>query len=385
MPTGASICKTSARSSWMRLSGLEATGQEKPYDLELEMITAKGNNKWVRTIGHPVKDGGKVIKLRGSFQDITDRKQSEKAVRESEIRYRSLFENSLDAVLLTAPDGSILDVNPATCKMFGLTAEEIRKQGRAARVDASDLRLTAALNERSRTGKVRAEITMIRSDGTKFPADISSTIFTDSQGEQRTSMIIRDITERRRAEEAIRESEELFSKIFRASPIALSIARVSDGKLTEVNDVWLKLMGYSREEAVGYNAEELKIVDTELRSKLREELLSKRNLRLVENEITTKSGEKKSILTSAEIITMKGHQFSINLVLDVTERKHAEDLLIQTMNRLIETEETLKRTAAQQLHDQLGQNLTALNLNLSFIRSQIPQYKNEKLEKRLTD
>ena len=137
-----------------------------------------------------------------------------------------------------------------------------------------------------------------------------------------------DNSERKRAEEVLRENDERLSKIFSASPIAISIARVADGKLTEVNDVWCKLMGFSREEAVGYNVEELKIIDEEQRYKIREEFIrSKGSIRLLDSEITTKSGEKKSILTSTELITIKGVQFSINLVIDITERKQTEEVL----------------------------------------------------------
>jgi len=73
------------------------------------------------------------------------------------------------------------------------------------------------------------------------------------------------------------------------------------------------------------------------------------------------------------------------VVHDITHRLRAEELLRQTMNRLIETEESMKRTAAQQLHDEVGQNLTALNLNLSYIQSQTRQMQNIKLDKRIAD
>ena len=146
-----------------------------------------------------------------------------------------------------------------------------------------------------------------------------------------------DNSERKRAEEVLRENDERLSKIFSASPIAISIARVADGKLTEVNDVWCKLMGFSREEAVGYNVEELKIIDEEQRYKIREEFIrSKGSIRLLDSEITTKSGEKKSILTSTELITIKGVPFSINSVIDITERKQAEESL-QKSNIFLES------------------------------------------------
>jgi PAS domain S-box-containing protein len=131
----------------------------------------------------------------------------------------------------------------------------------------------------------------------------------------------------------IRESEERFSKIFKASPIAISIARVLDGKLTNVNETWCKLMGFSATEALGHNVEELNIIDHETWNKIREEFISKGKLRQLESNISTKNGEKKSILTSAEVITFGDDQYSINLVTDITERKLAEKKLHESKER----------------------------------------------------
>ncbi len=131
--------------------------------------------------------------------------EREAALRESEARHRSLFENSIDAVLLTTPDGGILAANPEACRIFGLTEEEFRQRGRAGTVDPTDPRLPALLEERARTGKVRGELTHVRKDGTRFPGEISSAVFIDRDGLAKTSMIIRDITERKRTEEALAE------------------------------------------------------------------------------------------------------------------------------------------------------------------------------------
>lgn len=187
---------------------------DRSHLIEIEYYHKDGYTVWTENIVRWMRnDKDDIVGIYGVSRDITDRKKIEEALRQSEIHYRSLFNNSLDAFLFTAPDGSILDANPAACKMFGRSVEEIRKVGRNGLVDITDPRLQKALEERARTGKVNAEITMIRSDGTNFPVEITSTIFTDQNGLEKTSMIIRDITERKRAEEALQERDTLFKKL----------------------------------------------------------------------------------------------------------------------------------------------------------------------------
>ena len=125
----------------------------------------------------------------------------------SEERYHLLFETSIDALLLTAPDGSIHAANSAACHMFGWTEAEIKQLGRSGVVDTTDPRTLAALEERASKGYFRGELTFIRKDGTKFPGEISTAIFTDKQGNEQTSMVIRNIAGRVQMEEKLRESQ----------------------------------------------------------------------------------------------------------------------------------------------------------------------------------
>lgn len=192
----------------------ESLPARKTFEEEYPIVTAGGQIRWVWERGRGIyAEDGRLLYLEGFIADITERKRAEEALRESEEKYRSLFEHSQDAILLTVPDGSILDANPAACRMFGRSLDEIKNVGRSGLVDVTDPRLSAALNERARRGLATSEITMLRANGDKFPAEITSTIFVDASGRQKTSMIIRDISERKRSDEALKERDIQFKKL----------------------------------------------------------------------------------------------------------------------------------------------------------------------------
>lgn len=172
-------------------------------DLELEFYASDGKSKWLRVTSKPLIQNKKTIKLFGTFQDISKRKRSELLLLQSENKYRSIIENSVNAVFLTQPDGRILEANQAAETMFGYTVEEFRKIGRFAIVDHEDPRLVAMIEKRSETGKARGELTGIRKNGERFPCEVSSVVFSDIKGELKTSTTITDISERKTAEREI--------------------------------------------------------------------------------------------------------------------------------------------------------------------------------------
>lgn len=182
--------------------------------------------------------------------DITERIHVEEALRESEEKYRNLFESSMDAILLTQPDGTALDANPAACAMFAMSREEIVRRGRTGLVDGTDPRLRALLRERTTTGRCRGELIMIRSDGQRFPVELTSTLFDDSEGSKKTSMIIRDLTEQKRAEEALAESERRYRTFLDSSTDHVFL---KDEKMRYIfaNRALLEYAGKTPEELIG--------------------------------------------------------------------------------------------------------------------------------------
>ena len=138
-----------------------------------------------------------------AHENVTERKQAEFALRESEELFRAFFENADDAILVTLPDGGIVVANPSACRMFRRSAAELAGAPRNSVLDMSDPRLAPALLERKSTGKWRGELTFVRGDGSRFEGESSSAVYVDRAGLQKTCSIVREITERKQQEASV--------------------------------------------------------------------------------------------------------------------------------------------------------------------------------------
>ncbi|TXE07935.1 PAS domain S-box protein [Gelidibacter salicanalis] len=186
----------------------------------------------------PLKDSdGKIIGAIKIAYNITDRKNAEKIIIESKEKYHSLFKNSMDGILLTETDGKILAANPAACTMFKMSEEEICNAGRFGLVDNTDPRVAAAVEERQRTGKATAELTLIRGNGERFPGELNSVIYKDANGEQRTSMIVRDISEKQHAEQLLKNREQFTREILASLPSHIVVIDQT-GNIITTNKAW---------------------------------------------------------------------------------------------------------------------------------------------------
>jgi len=273
------------------------------------------------------------------LREIEERKQYAEALRESEIKYRAFFENSMDSILLTSPDGRIFSANPAACSMFGYSEEELIKFGRSAVVDTSDPRLSLMLEERTLTGKAHGELTFIRKNGTRFPAEISSSIFNDHEGLENTSMIIRDITEQKKAEQIIRESEKRFRAIFDQAPIAMALLDLQGYPIIS-NSPLSKLVGYSNEELT-----KMRFTDFTLPEDIDKDMNQFSDL--IDGKISMYSMEKRYIHKNGNIVwanlfvTMLRDENGmpreiIGMAEDITERKRTEETLRESEAKLDE-------------------------------------------------
>lgn len=236
------------QAEYFHVNDRKALEAGKPVIFEEWVTFAEDGRKvFLETIKTPMYDSnGNLIGILGIGHDITHRKIAQEALRESEIKYRAFFESSMDGILLTDGKGNTLAVNQAACNMFGYTEEEIIKIGKKGLEDPDDHRLTALLTQRNKNGRAQGEVSFMRKNGTKFPAEISSSIFTNCDNSMRSSVIIRDITERKQIHETV-------LKLSRAVEQTVEAIVITDknGKIEYVNQAYEDLTGYTLKEVLG--------------------------------------------------------------------------------------------------------------------------------------
>jgi len=249
----------------------------------------------------------------------------------ADARYRAIFENSHDAILLTRPaDGVILAANPAACTLFGYSQQELLSRRRDDLLDPADTRLSEAWVERADAGAIAAELTLVRKGGARFEARVSSRLFIDESAGQVASTNIQDISDRKRVEEALRQSEERFRLLFEHAPVG--ILQVDHrGRLTTANRKFREISGYSPEEAHGFGHSDITLPeDRSVVSQHVEDLLSgKADVMNYEKRLVRKDGSTTWVRVTGRAMrdSHGAPRWGIALYEDIDERKRAEDAL----------------------------------------------------------
>jgi len=331
---------------------------------EYRFTTNKGKDVWFETCGTKIDFKGRSADL-VTFSDITERKRAEKALKESEELYRKLVQTSPDAVTATDIEGRITHVSQRTLQLYKYEyADELLGKSAFDLIAPKDReRAMMNLGKTMNEGFVRnAEYTMLRKDGTRFKGEVSAALIKDTEGNPRAFIATtRDITDRKHAEEKLRENEEKFRLFFENEPEYCYMVS-PEGRILDINKSALETLGYKKEEIIGklllptiYAPSSRKKAEGAFR-KWRE------TGRLKNEELTiiTKNGEERTVLLSVDSVRDVYGKiiYSISVQRDITERKRAEE---QIKHSLKEKEVLLK-----EIHHRVKNNMQIISSLLSL-------------------
>ncbi len=299
---------------------------------------------WMTKDGHeiiveytiiPIMDEeGNVVCFESIGRDITERKRAEAALRESEQRYRTLFEAATEAIFVARVEEQglgFMNCNLHALSMFGSSREEIlartpldfspptQPDGRSS-AEAAIEKIQAVLDGEPQFFEWQHS----RADGTVFDTEITLSPI-ELGGEPHVMGIVYDITERKQTEEALRESEDRYRALFEQAGNSVVLVDVETGDLVEFNDMAHESLGYTREEF-----ETLRISDTEVTETAEDvanhiEKIVRDGADSFETQHRTKDGEILDIVVNSRVISLHGKGYILSVWLDITERKRAEE------------------------------------------------------------
>jgi PAS domain S-box-containing protein len=297
------------------------------------------------------------------LRDVTESRQSQRRLAESEARYRGIFDAANDALLLYDMDGHIVDANPRACEMFGHSRDALLSMHGRALVHPSHQRLFDQLLLRAGMGEsfYWEALNQKKDGGTVYVEGKGSRL--DSLGGSRLLAVLRDATERRTREEELRASEELFSKIFFLSPVAISITSLEHGRLVNVNDAFARLIGASRESCLGRPAVSV-WAEASQRDAFLVELLRKRRLLGFEVQIRKDNGELCDCIYSSDMVEIGGETHVLSMGIDITERKRDEEHI----RTALEEKEVLLREVHHRVKNNFLVIISLLSLQAGHVK-----------------
>jgi PAS domain S-box-containing protein len=287
-----------------------------------EIIALKKNGEpyWIDMNWVSVTQDGEFLYAIVNSVDITERKKAEE-------KRQAILQTALDGFWICDLNGKFLEVNDSYCAMTGYTREELLKMS-IMDIEAVEKPEETAqrIHKIIEQGGDRFETKHKCKDGRIIDIEIS--VKYTSADEGRMIVFVRDITQRKKAEKALKESEEKFSKAFHGSPVMIAITTIKDGKYIDINDGYALSTGYSREELLGKTAMDMHIwVHPDDRAKMFKMLREQGKVHNLEIDFRMKSGEIRTWLFSAETIDISGEPCLIGVSVDITERKLMEESL----------------------------------------------------------
>jgi PAS domain S-box-containing protein len=298
-------------------------------NIEYRLNTRARGVIWVRDHGvvKQAVTGGERL-LQGLLADVTQQKQVEAALMDSEANFRTFFETIEDMIVVGTPDGHIFYTNPALQKKLGYSPEDL------AGMHVLDLNPEEKRQEAEEifAAMFRGEqkvcpLPLAARDGSWVPAE-TRVWFGKWNGTDCIFGICKDLS-------AEQEAQQQFERLFRSNPALMALSSMPERIFTDVNDAFLSAMGYAREEIIGRTSAEIGLfVHPQEQTLVAELLQTTRHVAGFELQVRRKDGAILDGLFSGEIISSQGKEYLLTVMIDITGRKHAEQNLAQERQRL---------------------------------------------------
>lgn len=261
-----------------------------------------------------------------------------------------------DPVFIKDDQSRLLIVNDAFCELFGLSRVDIIGKTLAENVTPEEWEIFLKIDKEviaDGVKNINEESLTVRGGETRT-ISTRKTRFIDSEGEKFLVGIIRDITDRKKAEEELKDSEKRIPTIFTYSPIPIALTRAKDNQLIDVNKAWLDLTGYNKDEVIGIPTQDLNIAVKSSQEKIFAEMQANGRVKGSDFQLRKKNGEIADLLFSAELVELGSEKIILSMTQDITKRKQAEEEL-KSLSSIVE-----QSTEGMALVDMNG-NLTFAN------------------------
>jgi PAS domain S-box-containing protein len=336
------------------------------------------DKRWIRKDGQVVhtimaakcvrKVDGSVDYFVGLVQDITKRKQSEELLQKAHERLDLVLNSITEQFFGLSKDWRFNYLNKHAAEQMKLLGKDPEKLiGKVLWDEFDDVPNEEALR------RVMEERTVITEEFLYTPLGewVENHMYPSNDGGLVTFQ--KYVTQRKRAEKSLLESERRFSVMFNKAPFAIALARLPEGFIVDINEAWMKLFGFTRKEVVGKTTAELGINrDSDVRAGLYAELQQRGSLRNVEMTVFTKSGDERLLACNMDVIGFGDNEYLLSTINDITEHRRADEALRQAhaelahVNRVLTVGE-LTASIAHEVNQPLGAIVTNGNASLRLL------------------
>ncbi len=367
------------------------TGESKVLNklMEITATNRDGHEFPVELTIVPIQQAGKEF-FCGFVRDISERRRVENELRQSELKYRSIIDHASDAIMITDMTGVFKDVNVSLCKMFGYERGDLIGKNIAMLIDPDQLHTDPMRFDVLKSGKsVMRERRMRHRDGTIIEVEANVKMLPDG----RALAIARDVTQRKLADKVLRESENRFRTIFETEPECVKLLD-NECHLLDMNPAGLGIIDVADVNLVkGHDV--LPLVNEKYKIAFREMVnkVFQGESCLLEFEITSMKGRVRLMEMHAVPIYDSNKKIVslLSVSRDITERKLAEEQIklsteqLRQLSSHLQTVREEERTAiAREIHDELGQQLTGLKMDISWLNKRIAQ-ENEPVREKIAN